>query len=150
MIPSGERVVRQGRKHSAGFTIVEIVIAMFILAVFLLPLMQHFVRVRRVSLAARDAVIVNSFQTSCIGEIRMVDYNALSSQNSATLSRIIDKYSGEKTINQVNIQTAISIRKQDDSNLIAIDVESAFRLPGVSNNAPRRKVRLRSFAFPKP
>lgn len=123
---------------------------MFILAVFLLPLMQHFIHVRRISLAARDAVIVNSFQTSCIGEIRTVDYDALSAQNSATLSRIIEKYSGEKTINQVNIQTAISIKKQSDSKMITIEVESAFRLPGISDSAPKRKVRLRSFAFPKP
>ncbi|MFZ2960927.1 MAG: prepilin-type N-terminal cleavage/methylation domain-containing protein [Candidatus Ozemobacteraceae bacterium] len=138
-----------GKKNSVGFTIIEMVIAMFILAVFLLPLMQHFTRTRRVSLAARDAVIVNSFQASCVDELRLVGYKDLLSK--ATSSRLIqEKYSGEKRINKLNIQTIIEINKGTEPKLVTIDVKSTFRLPGSGENVPKRKVSMRGFAYAEP
>jgi len=136
------------KKKVAGFTMIEIAIAMFILAVFLLPLMQHFVRTRRVSLAARDAVIVNSFQTSCIGELCLLDYNDLSSTG-ATFTRVLKRYSGKKRINNLDIETRVGINKSVELNMITIDVRSGFRFPGSGDKA-RREVCIRGYAFPKP
>lgn len=133
-----------------GFTIIEIVIAMFVLAVFLLPLMQHFTRARRVSLAARDSVIVNSFQTSCVDELRLVGFDALLEETGATRTRILEKYAGERTINQLPIQTSITINRGTEPKIATIDVETSFRLPGTPDSAPKRKVVLRGFAFAEP
>lgn len=138
------------KRSSAGFTIIEIVIAMLILAIFLLPLMQHFIRARRVSLAARDAVIVNSFQTSCLGELRLVDYNELYSSSGATFSGILERYSGEKTVNNLQILTTIAINKGVAANMLTIDVQSEFRFPGSSDAQAKRMICMRGYAFPRP
>jgi len=146
----GEDPLAQIRK-TGGFTIVEIVIAMFVLAVFLLPLMQHFTQARKISLAARDAVIVNSFQTSCLGELCQVEYQDLLSENGATLSIILEKYSGNKTVNNLAISsTKISIGQCHTPEMLVIDVESEFRLPGSPDSTPKRKVRMRNYVFPGP
>ncbi|MBU1108956.1 MAG: prepilin-type N-terminal cleavage/methylation domain-containing protein [Candidatus Riflebacteria bacterium] len=137
------------RKKFAGFTMIEIAIAMIILAVFLLPLTQHFVRTRRVSLAARDAVIVNSHQTSCIGEFCQLDYRDLSSATGATFTRVLKKYAGKKIINNLDIETRIDINEIVEARMISIDVKSEFRFPG-SDDQVRREVCMRGYAFPKP
>lgn len=133
----------------AGFTLIEIAIALFVLAVFLLPLTQHFVRTRRVSLAARDAVIVNSFQTSCVGELRMLDYDDLSSESGATFSSILKRYCGDKVVNNLNIQTRVNISRSAEAKMLMIDVKSEFRFPGSADEVVR-KVGMRGYAFPKP
>ncbi|HAE38372.1 MAG TPA: hypothetical protein DCG57_07010 [Candidatus Riflebacteria bacterium] len=133
----------------AGFTLIEIAIALFILAVFLLPLTQHFVRTRRVSLAARDAVIVNSFQTSCVGELRMLDYNDLLSESGATFSSILKKYCGGKVVNNLNIATRVNISRCAEVKMLMIDVKSEFRFPGSADEVVR-KVGMRGYVFPKP
>jgi len=137
-------------KKSSGFTMVEIAIAMFVLAVFLLPLMQHFVRTRRVSLAARDAVIVNSYQASCLGELSLLDYDDLSSLSGATFTRVIKKYTGEKLVNNLNIQTSINISSSTETIMLTIDVRSRFRFPGSTDRQSMRSVSLRGYVFPKP
>lgn len=129
---------------------VEIAIAMFVLAVFLLPLMQHFVRTRRVSLAARDAVIVNSYQASCLGEISLLDYDDLSSVSGATFTRVLKKYAGEKIVNNLSIQTSINIGKSTEPRMLTIDVRSRFRFPGSADTHPMRNVSMRGYVFPKP
>ncbi|HNW36347.1 MAG TPA: prepilin-type N-terminal cleavage/methylation domain-containing protein, partial [Candidatus Ozemobacteraceae bacterium] len=144
------RDILPGRKRAAGFTIVEIVIAMFILAVFLLPLMQHFVRARRVSLAARDAVIANSFQTSCLGELRLVDYNDLLNPTGATCSRVLERYSGDKTVDNLTIQTDVAINEGVEAKMLTIDVKSEFRFPGSPEGHAKRKICMRGYVFPKP
>jgi len=128
---------------------VEVAIAMFILGVFLLPLMQHFIHTRRVSLAARDAVIVNSFQTSCIGELRMVDYNELASMQGQAFLNVSNKYSGAKVVNNLNIETRIEINKCTDTQMLTIDVNSEFRFPGSPDGQLKRKVTMRGYVFPK-
>jgi prepilin-type N-terminal cleavage/methylation domain-containing protein len=134
-----------------GFTIVEIVITMFVLAVFLLPLLQHFTHTRRLSLAARDTVIVNSFQTSCLGELCQVDYKELLLGNGATLSKIINKYSGNKTVNKLTISaTTVSIQKCPTSEMIVIEIESGIRLPGAPDSVPKRKIGMRNYIFARP
>lgn len=136
------------KKKIAGFTMIEIAIAMFILAVYLMPLMQHFVFTRRVSLAARDAVIVNSFQTSCIGELCLLDYADLSSKG-ATFTLVLKKYSGNKRVNNLDIKTQVGINENVELKMITIDVRSEFRFPGSGDQA-RREVCIRGYAFPKP
>lgn len=128
---------------------VEVAIAMFILGVFLLPLMQHFIHTRRVSLVARDAVIVNSFQTSCIGELRMVDYNELASMQGQAFLNVSNKYSGAKVVNNLNIETRIEINKCTDTQMLTIDVNSEFRFPGSPDGQLKRKVTMRGYVFPK-
>jgi len=141
----------KNREKTGGFTIVEIVIAMFVLAVFLLPLIQHFTQTRRISLAARDAVIVNSFQNSCLGELCQADYQDLLSENGATLSKILDKYSGNKTVNKLTISsTNISINRCYTPEMLVLEVESEFRIPGSPGTTPKRKVRMRNYVFPSP
>ncbi len=137
-------------RNIRGFTIVEIVIAMFVLAVFLLPLMQHFISARRVSLAARDTVIVNSFQTACVGELRRIEYNDLASGKGATLSEILKRYSGGKTVGNLDIQTSVEINRCVRARMLTIDVSSEFRFPGTNETQGKRKIGLRGFAFPKP
>lgn len=129
---------------------VEIAIAMFVLAVFLLPLMQHFVRTRRVSLAARDAVIVNSYQASCLGELSLLDYDELSSLSGATFTRVIKKYTGEKLVNNLSIQTSINISSSTETIMLTIDVRSRFRFPGSTDRQSMRNVSMRGYVFPKP
>ncbi|PKL46066.1 MAG: hypothetical protein CVV42_17825 [Candidatus Riflebacteria bacterium HGW-Riflebacteria-2] len=137
-------------KKPSGFTMVEIAIAMFVLAVFLLPLMQHFVRTRRVSLAARDAVIVNSYQASCLGELSLLDYDELSSLSGATFTRVIKKYTGEKLVNNLSIQTSINISSSTETIMLTIDVRSRFRFPGSTDRQSMRNVSMRGYVFPKP
>lgn len=129
---------------------VEIAIAMFVLAVFLLPLMQHFVRTRRVSLAARDAVIVNSYQASCLGELSLLDYDDLASSSGATFTRVIKKYTGEKVVNNLSIQTSINISSSTEARMLTIDVKSRFRFPGSTDQKSMRNVGMRGYVFPKP
>jgi prepilin-type N-terminal cleavage/methylation domain-containing protein len=137
-------------KPYRGFTMVEIAIAMFVLAVFLLPLMQHFVRTRRVSLAARDAVIVNSYQASCLGELSLLDYDDLASSSGATFTRVIKKYTGEKVVNNLSIQTSINISSSTEARMLTIDVKSRFRFPGSTDQKSMRNVGMRGYVFPKP
>lgn len=135
--------------RNTGFTMVEVAIAMFILGVFLLPLMQHFVHTRRVSLAARDAVIVNSFQTSCIGELRMVNFDELLSMQGPALLNVLNKYSGARVVNNLNIETCIDINKCTGTQMLVIDVNSEFRFPGSPDGQLKRKVSMRGYVFPK-
>lgn len=129
---------------------VEVAIAMFVLAVFLLPLMQHFIKTRRVSLAARDAVIVNSYQTSCLGELCLLGYDDLTAGYGATFTRVLKKYTGDKTVNNLNIQTSIKISKSPEAGMLSIDVTSRFHFPGSTGEQKMRKVSMRGYAFPKP
>ncbi len=135
--------------RNTGFTMVEVAIAMFILGVFLLPLMQHFVHTRRVSLAARDAVIVNSFQTSCIGELRMVAYDELSAMQGQAFFNVLNKYSGARIVNNLNIESCIEINTCSDTQMLMIDVNSEFRFPGSPEGQVKRKVTMRGYVFPK-
>lgn len=138
------------KRKSKGFTIVEIVIALFILAVFLIPLMQYFVRTRRVSIAAKDSIIVSSFQTSCMAELRQIEYDDLKLGQGATFSRVIKNYSDEKRFNGLDIKTAINFKGNDKIPMIEIDISSEFRFPGAPKTDPKRKVGMRGFVFPKP
>ncbi len=135
---------------SRAFTITEIVIAMFVLAVFLLPLIRHFTSVRRVSLAARDAVIVNSFQSSCVDEIRLAGYRSILPPPGATLTRILQKYEGDRIFNRLPIQTKISIRPAAEPRMATIEIESFFKFPGAPDDAPKRRVSLRGYVFDDP
>lgn len=137
------------RRNLSGFTMVEIVIAMMVLGVFLLPLMQHFIQNRRFSLAARDSIIVNSHQTSCIEELRSLDYKDLSLEKGATFTRIIKKYSGKKVINRLNINTKIEIVRSKKIKMTIINIKSKFDFLRRKKNK-EREISMRGYAFPTP
>lgn len=63
--------------RDTGFSFTEFVIAIFVLAVFLTPLLRNFTTVRRFSLAARDTVAATSLALSCLGDLRTLPFGDL-------------------------------------------------------------------------
>lgn len=136
-----------------GFSMLELVIAMAILGAFLLPFILHFAHVKRTSMAARDTVSANAFLSSCLGEIQALPFADLTigpRDGVSTLSRLLSRYEGVKTMGPVTLDTTIVISRGADPRLRIIDLKTAFRLPGTSAGKTDRQLTMRGFRCERP
>lgn len=142
---------RNGRViRGRGFTLVELVVAMIVLAVLLLPLVRHFVSTRRVSIAARDAVVANSQLLSCLADFQAMRFDEIANATNATFTKVFQRWDGDRTVGSVTYHMAVNVSAGADPRYRLIDVETQFRMPGAPANAPKRKMSVKGFAYAPP
>ncbi len=133
-----------------GFTLVELVVAMIVLAVLLLPLVRHFVSTRRVSIAARDAVVANSQLLSCLADFQAMRFDEIANATNATFTKVFQRWDGDRTVGSVTYHMSVNVIAGADPRYRLIDVETQFRMPGAPANAPKRKMSIKGFAYAPP
>lgn len=142
----------QARKtgSTGGFTLAELVVAMLVLSVLLLPLVKHFVSSRRVSIAARDAVVANAQLLSCIADFQAMRFDEIANASNATFTKVFQRWDGDRTVGSVTYHMAVNVSAGADSRYRLIDVETQFRMPGAPSTAPKRKMTLKGFTYAPP
>ncbi len=133
-----------------GFSFVEVLVALLALACFLFPLTKLITNVRRISLGARDSVMANSLLSSCLADFRSVPFDELGDLNSATYTRILDRYRGVQVVGPFICETSIEIQPGSDQRIKVISLDTAFKMPGIDNAAPRRALSLKGFMVAPP
>lgn len=133
-----------------GFTLVELVVAMIVLAVLLLPLVRHFVSTRRVSIAARDAVVANSQLLSCLADFQAMRFDEIANASNATFTKVFQRWDGDRMVGSVTYHMAVNVSAGTDPRYRLIDVETQFRMPGAPANAPKRKMSIKGFTYAPP
>ncbi|HOT28778.1 MAG TPA: prepilin-type N-terminal cleavage/methylation domain-containing protein [Candidatus Ozemobacteraceae bacterium] len=131
-----------------GFSFVEVLVAILVLSCFLLPLTRHITHVRRISLGARDSVMANTLLASCLADFRSVPFDDLGNPDSATYTRILDRYRGVQIVGQFICEINITIQPGSDHRIKVISLDSTFRMPGIQ--VAQRALELKGFMVAPP
>lgn len=113
----------------------EVVIGLFVLAVFLTPLLRNFTAVRRFSLAARDTVTATALALSCLAELRGLPYAALRPDHPDLLARM-RPYAATRVGNVAYRTLLTGIEEALPGRVKVLHLQVEFTLPG-EPNAPR-------------
>jgi prepilin-type N-terminal cleavage/methylation domain-containing protein len=133
-----------------GFTLVELVVAMIILAVLLMPLVKHFVSTRRVSIAARDSVVANAQLLSCMADFQAMRVDEIANVSNATFTKVFQRWDGDRTVGSVTYHMVVNVNAGADPRYRLIEVETQFRMPGAPSSAPKRKMTIKGFTYAPP
>lgn len=133
-----------------GFSFVEVLVAIIVLACFLLPLTRHITNVRRISLGARDSVMANTLLSSCLADFRSVPFDDLGDLENATFTRILDRYRGVQIVGPFICEINIDVHPGSDRRIKVIALDTTFRMPGIDSSGGQRSLELKGFMIAPP
>jgi len=139
-----------GTSPRRAFTLVELVVAMIVLAVLLMPLVKHFVSNRRVSIAARDSVVANAQLLSCLADFQAMRFDEIADSSNATFTKVFQRWDGDRNVGSVTYHMVVNVNAGADPRYRLIDIETQFRMPGAPSTAPKRKMNIKGFAYAPP
>jgi prepilin-type N-terminal cleavage/methylation domain-containing protein len=129
-----------------GFSLIEITLALFVVGIFLLPLLQQFTSVKRYSIGARDTVIATTLLQSRLALLQSLEYHDLvSDPPGATFARALQPFPEREKIGNTVYETLIDIATGSDNSMKVIELETSFRMPGSGEG--ERFLTLKGFVF---
>ncbi len=128
-----------------GFSLVEIMIGLVVLAIFFLPLVRNFTGIKRVSLAARDTVIATSRALSLLGRLKTLPFSRIDPSDpgfSGILQEEKTKVTGGSTFT-----ADARVETREGGKVKVLEVVLTFNIPGVQQSDARRTLRIKDFVY---
>ena len=142
------------RKTGHGFSLVEVAIALCVIAIFLLPYLNQSISIRRQSIAAHETVVANSLLFACLETVKGLPFEAVPGNDPIpapfqTLFQEVRKSFSNRQIGSTIYLTEIQATHAKDPDMKIISLETRYMLPGTSRDKMERTLKLTSFIFRK-